>query len=497
MTWEPIQDLPENWREFVSTEIDSLAEAWFNAYQSLKNTSALQEFNERLRREWSIETGILERLYTIDRGTTRLLIEQGIDAALITSGATNRPVQEVIEIIKAQREALDGLFDVAESDRPLSLHYIRSLHQTLLRNEQFVEAFDQFGKIALTEAIKGDWRKQKSETLRADNTRHEYCPPEHIQSEMERLIALHQEHLAKGVAPQIEAAWLHHRFVQIHPFQDGNGRVARCLATLVLIRAKRFPLVVTRDQRVEYLDALKFADYGDIAPLVRIFEQIEKKSYIQALNLSEDMLYTREKVSSLVESIAHRYRNRKQETFDQVFNLAQNLLQIAQQCFEDYASQMRDVFRQQSTPIAIKVSINSSENDNWFSQDIVETARKLNYFANLNRPRLWVRLRLQDESGFNASKASIVVSFHYLGKENRGVMMASAFLNINHPVENIQDHDEAAPSSRTFRETHSITSDAFTFAYTDSNRIEQRQREFRRWLEQAVAVGLAEWQKQL
>jgi len=52
--------------------------------------------NERLRREWSIETGIIERIYTIDRSTTRLLIEQGI-AALIPYGATNRPVGEVIQ----------------------------------------------------------------------------------------------------------------------------------------------------------------------------------------------------------------------------------------------------------------------------------------------------------------------------------------------------------------------------------------------------------------
>src|SRR5437867_3990374 len=77
MAWEPITDLSENWQTLVSTEIESLAQAWDETYNTLKDTSMLQTFNERLRREWSIETGIIERLYTIDRGTTRLLIEFG------------------------------------------------------------------------------------------------------------------------------------------------------------------------------------------------------------------------------------------------------------------------------------------------------------------------------------------------------------------------------------------------------------------------------------
>ena len=56
------------------------------------------------------------------------------------------------------------------------------------------------------------------------------------------------------------AAWVRHRFTQIHPFQDGNGRVARLLATLVFSRAEWLPLVVRRDDRVRYLDALEAAD---------------------------------------------------------------------------------------------------------------------------------------------------------------------------------------------------------------------------------------------
>ena len=79
---------------------------------------------------------------------------------------------------------------------------------------------------------------------------------------MDRLLAMHREHGQRGVAPEVEAAWLHHRFTQIHPFQDGNGRVARALATLVMIRAGWFPLVVTDAGRADYIEALEIADGG-------------------------------------------------------------------------------------------------------------------------------------------------------------------------------------------------------------------------------------------
>lgn len=70
-------------------------------------------------------------------------------------------------------------------------------------------------------------------------------------------------------SPEVRSAWLHHRFTQIHPFQDGNGRVARALASLVFLREGLFPLVVRESDRVEYIGALETADAGDCHPWFR------------------------------------------------------------------------------------------------------------------------------------------------------------------------------------------------------------------------------------
>jgi Fic family protein len=102
---------------------------------------------------------------------------------------------------------------------------------------------------------------------------------------MDRLVALHLEHDGASVPPEVEAAWLHHRFTQIHPFQDGNGRVARALASLVFIRAGWFPLVIrdTASERGSYFDAIEAADRGDLDPLARLFSTAQKKAFVQAL----------------------------------------------------------------------------------------------------------------------------------------------------------------------------------------------------------------------
>ena len=88
--WTWITDLPDVYHSLANEELPSLASVWAEQANSLKESAATKEFNERLRREWAIETGILEKLYQIDRGITQLLIEQGLDSSLIPHGSTDR-----------------------------------------------------------------------------------------------------------------------------------------------------------------------------------------------------------------------------------------------------------------------------------------------------------------------------------------------------------------------------------------------------------------------
>ncbi|HYH83647.1 MAG TPA: mobile mystery protein B [Longimicrobium sp.] len=77
--------------------------------------------------------------------------------------------------------------------------------------------------------------------------------------------------------PEEIAVRLHHRLVAIHPFVNGNGRHARLMADLCLLKEKLRPLpwgrgrgslVATGELRAEYISALRAADAGNIAPLL-------------------------------------------------------------------------------------------------------------------------------------------------------------------------------------------------------------------------------------
>jgi Fic family protein len=78
---------------------------------------------------------------------------------------------------------------------------------------------------------------------------------------------------------------LHHRFTQTHPFQDGNGRVARTLASLIFIRQGLFPIVITRNDRQEYINASEAADKGELTGLVNLFSRLQEKILIKGLGL--------------------------------------------------------------------------------------------------------------------------------------------------------------------------------------------------------------------
>ena len=65
-------------------------------------------------------------------------------------------------------------------------------------------------------------------------------------------------------------AWFQHRFVFIHPFQDYNGRIARMLTTLILLKLNLPPIELkaeTREDRKRYLKAMQKADAGDLTSL--------------------------------------------------------------------------------------------------------------------------------------------------------------------------------------------------------------------------------------
>ena len=89
--WTPIEDLPADTSGLRDVELEALASVWKQQRGRLEGTGGFKRFLDRLKRQWAIETGVIEQVYRIDRGITELLIEQGLDASLVPHGTTMRP----------------------------------------------------------------------------------------------------------------------------------------------------------------------------------------------------------------------------------------------------------------------------------------------------------------------------------------------------------------------------------------------------------------------
>src|SRR3989338_2500463 len=77
-------------------------------------------------------------------------------------------------------------------------------------------------------------------------------------------------------------AWFQHRFVYIHPFKDYNGRTARMLTILLLLRLGLPPLELkadTREDREQYLAAMQNADVGNYSLLEKLISQALPESF--------------------------------------------------------------------------------------------------------------------------------------------------------------------------------------------------------------------------
>jgi Fic family protein len=478
-----ITDIPHDWQSLRASEIDGIQKIWSEQRQRLKGTKQLSDFTEKLSREWAIETGIIENLYEIDRGVTQTLIERGFQAELLAHGSTDQPRDYVLQLLKDQKAALDGIFDFISQRRELSTSYIKELHAALLRSQTHTDAVDALGRSVAVPVVRGDWKTLPNSPTR-DGVLFAYCPPEQVASEMDRLMAFHREHRQKEVAADVQAAWLHHRFAQIHPFQDGNGRVARALASLVLVQAGLFPLVVTRDERIEYLDALEAADNGELKPLVSLIARLQRAQFRQATAISESMLAAEADVQQVLGGLldaARRHQEQRQQALRQVFKYADVLADDVQNRLEAITPDLTTAL-QRVTPAASAFVTRSNENtDHYFRSQIIHNAKyHLRYFADTSDYRAWVALNLVWER-----KARLVFAFHGIGRPFNGSLVCAPFLEFRDTDEEGHVDTEVVP----------VAEEAFVFFYneTEARALER----FGPWRERVLTVGLQELSQNL
>ncbi|MBK1650115.1 Fic family protein [Rhabdochromatium marinum] len=490
MAYKNIENYPENASELASSELKALGTVWSEKKDELEKTGVFQEFLKKMQREWAIETGIIERLYTWDRGVTEVLIEQGIDASLIAhqGGFQREEADHIKNIIDNQLEIGEGLFSFIKGEQPLTEHFVRGLQAKFTNHQDTTEAVTPDRRLIQVKLEKGVYKKHPNNPRRPDGQEHWYCPPEFTQSEMEKLIKWYRE--SEDIyAAEVRAAWLHHRFTQIHPFQDGNGRVARALGSLVFLKAGLFPLVIRDSDRKEYIGALEEADAGELKSLVFLFVRRQKEAVLHALGLEQQVQqskYADQIISSALEILKGKYAQETRK-IGRVYDYAKEIFNITDKHLREISSSLNAELMKVTPPNQQQYNSNITSADNqsgrrhYFYNQIVGVANTFNYYANLDRYRAWVRMAIHTEENFE-----YIISIHAYGHADNGIMAVSAL-----SARRIETEEGGTEPVNV----QPATTDIFQFNYAEE--LDSTKQRYEDWLESSLAIALAEWKRQI
>jgi Fic family protein len=256
------------WGDLAPSDIDlwNRFAANLNERRQSATPEILKSAVEVAVRAAALDTGAIEGLYSVDRGFTMTVAFQSLawEQAIEERGAGVR------ELFEAQLQAYELVLDAVTQNLPISEAWIRALHEKLCAPQKTYRVLTEVGWQE-QELPKGQYKTRPNHVRLTDGTFHAYAPVERVPEEMHRLLEQIRTPEFEKAHPILQASYCHYAFVVIHPFADGNGRVARALAAIFFYRAHSIPLVIFANQRIAYLNSLRAADLGDFRPVLSFF----------------------------------------------------------------------------------------------------------------------------------------------------------------------------------------------------------------------------------
>lgn len=146
-------------------------------------------------------------------------------------------------------------------ETPLTQQFIRTLHKILLREDYTVYRTLPGGVQTSYVIHAGQYKTRPNSVITRYGDQFEYATPEETPALMSDLVDWYNDAERSGKFTPIElAAIFHYRYIRIHPFEDGNGRIARLMVNYILTRHD-YPMIVVRSRKKkEYLEALHRTD---------------------------------------------------------------------------------------------------------------------------------------------------------------------------------------------------------------------------------------------
>ena len=243
---------------------------WHERRQDIKQVDE-ERLWKKLRLEWNYNSNHIEG-NTLTYHETELLL-------IYDRTAGGHPLRDYEEM-KAHNVAIDHARQLASAEQILGEGDIRDLNKILLKEPFWQSAETPDSQPTRKRIVPGQYKTQPNHVRTATGELHRFAEPEETPALAEEWTRDFRRDLQRSLPVEVSAqagvyplplflAESHWRFIDIHPFDDGNGRTARLLTNYVLLRINLPPIVIRGDDRDRYISGLQNADLGRMLPLAQ------------------------------------------------------------------------------------------------------------------------------------------------------------------------------------------------------------------------------------
>jgi Fic family protein len=226
---------------------------------------------QKFRLDWNYHSNAIEG-NKLTYGETVAFLMEGITAKA-------KPLKDHLDI-EGHDEAVKYLIElVKDKDYLLTEIDIRNLHKIILKKPYKVNTKTSDGIPTKKEIKIGEYKSTPNHVETPTGETHFYATPQETPIKMGELIEWYKAAKKDSlIHPIVLASLFHHEFVAIHPFDDGNGRMARLLMNLLLMQEGYPPIVIKKDTRENYYQVLRQADAGELIPITEYMSDLMKHS---------------------------------------------------------------------------------------------------------------------------------------------------------------------------------------------------------------------------
>ncbi len=267
--WAGVKPLSARWISALDPHQRALREEWIARRARARERGTLTaELAHRIECWW--RAGRLPRGVAVtDEAPEQVLLELACDAAVGASKASSGANREGFPALEDRARSASLLGTAIAGRRAPSRTDVMQLHAQLCPS---LRPSPLDGRRSENVQARGRLRRDRGFVLGSDRILKEGCPPDRLEVELDALLRALAPAGGSDEIDPARAAWALYALLMLHPFYDGNGRVARLIASFVMVRDGGMPLFLAPRMHGGYLDAVARAHFGEPETLVRLVD---------------------------------------------------------------------------------------------------------------------------------------------------------------------------------------------------------------------------------